>query len=390
MTRRALVLVALAAVVLAGCLGGPGTETTTEPTDGNETATVSSEQIPGVSEGSLANATALAAANEASLSETGGAVRVRQGSASGEASVQLVVGADLATYKLTSSRTAGTEAVDVEIWSNETTRVMRMESNGDYNYRTAERRDDRLAVLQSVEEFLAAGNFTVANESTGDGTVVLTADEFASATEDHGPLAADSSFTGRLVVGESGLIHNLSVAAADDRGAGSYNYELLRTGVDRAAKPDWFDDVPASATLQPQLRVDVENSSYLAVRNDGGDRVPSNTTISVTSNNTTATAVLDASLDAGDTQYVYVDATTGALRVTADRPAAETVDPVTSPISVGITTDDGASLYSGSMAWSSESVSAPASGGSSGSSGGSTSASSGSASGSGSSSSGSA
>ncbi|WP_136716342.1 hypothetical protein [Halorientalis salina] len=369
MTRRTLVLVALTAVVLAGCLGGPGTETTTDPMDSNGTATVSSENIPGISDGTLTNATALARANEASLTETGGAVQIRRDGPSSQSTVDLVVGAGLTTYQLTGLQSAGDDTVDADIWSNETTRVIRTSYDGEYNYRTTDRRDDRLNVLVAVEDYLAAGNFTVANESTGNGTVVFTADTFVTPTDSHGPLTNVSSLDGRLVVRESGLIQSLTVSATTEEESGSYSYELLRTGVDRVAKPDWFDDVPAGATLQTQLNVDVENSSYLVVRNEGGDHVPSNTTISVTSNNTTSTATLDTSLMAGDTRYAYIDATTGSLQLTADRPTAGTVDPVTSPVSVSITTDDGASLYSAGMAWSSETASAPETGGSSGSAG---------------------
>lgn len=378
MTRRAFVLLALATVVLAGCLGGPGTTTTAEPTDDSDTTDVSSDEVPGVTGGSLANATALADANEAALTADGGAVRVSRSGATGSATARLVVGADLATYRLTSSRPVDAgRTVDVDLWSNETTRVVRMAANGDVNYRLADRHDDQLTLLHGVEDYLAAGNFTVANESTGNGTVVFTADEFVPPADGHGPLTDVDSFSGRLVVDGAGLIHDLSVSATTGGETLTYRYELLRTGVDRAAKPDWFDDVPTSATLQPQLSVDVEDDSYLVVRNEGGDHVPRNATVSVTSNNTTATATLDAELEAGDTRYAYVDATTGELRLTADQPAAETVDPVTSPVSVSITTDDGVSLYSASMGWATETASASESG----SSGGSSSASGGSASG---------
>jgi hypothetical protein len=374
MTRRILVLAVLAAVVLAGCMGGPGTETetgtetTAEPTDSTGTATVSSENIPGVSDGSVTNSTALARANEARLTETGGAVRIRRNGSSSQSTVELVVGAGFTTYQLTGSHSTGDEVVDADIWSNETTRVIRMSDGGEDNYRTSERRDDRLNVLTQVEDYLAAGDFTVATESTGNGTVVFTADSFVSPADSHGPLTDVSSLDARLVVSESGLIQRLTVTTTTEQATGSYSYELRRTGVDRVTRPNWVDDMPAGATLQTQINVDIEDGSYLVVRNEGGDHVPSNTTISLTSNDTTRTATLDTSLMAGDTRYAYVDATTGTLRVSADRPTAGTVDPITSPVSVSITTDDGASLYSAGMAWGSESASEPQTGSSGGSS----------------------
>lgn len=372
MTRRVLVLVVLGAVVLAGCSGGPTETTASEPTDSGTPATspiddggttdVSSEGIPGVTDGSLANATALVRANEASLSQTGGEVRTTRSDGDDETEYRLVAGSGLSTYTLSGTRSFTGQTTAIELWSNETTRFIRTQSESGTNYRTAERRHDRLNILEMPEDYLAAGEFTVANESTGDGTVVLTADEYVPPTDGHGPFADVTSFSGRLVVDESGRIHNLTVSAVDEGQTVTYRFELVRTGVERVAKPDWFDDVPASATLQPELTVDVENSSYLAIRNEGGDDVPRNSSISLTTNGTTGNATFETALTAGSTRYAYFRATDGDFRLTADRPAAAVVDPVTSPVSVTITTEDGVSLYSASMGWDSETASAEESG----------------------------
>ncbi|MEF8783054.1 MAG: hypothetical protein V5A39_09555 [Haloarculaceae archaeon] len=103
--------------------------------------------------------------------------------------------------------------------------------------------------------------------------------------------------------------------------------------------------------------MNVENSSYLVVRNEGDDPVPRNATISITTNGTTETATFETALETGNTRFAYVDAIEGQLMVTSDRPSAGAVESVTSPVSVTITTEDNVTLHSGGMAWESESAS---------------------------------
>jgi len=378
MTRRVVVLLVLTAVVLAGCLGGPGTETqTAEPTADENTPNVSSEQVPGVTNGELANATALARANEAELTANGGIVEVRKTGAFGQATYRLDVSAGRETYALSVTRPDGTGASPaIEIWSNETTQFMRSTTSGEPTYRTLNREQEQLTLLEDVEESLAAGKFSVANETTGDGTIVLTAAEVDPSADSHGQFTNVDSFSGRLVVDGDGVIHNLSVSATTASETITYHYQSLQTGVDHVSQPNWVDDVPASAMLQPELTVDVENSSYLAITNEGGDHVPRNAIVHLSTEDSNGTASLETALETGDTRYAYVAASTGEVVISDDRPATDAVDPVTSPVSVSIRTDDGVSLYSASMGWASESASASETG----SSGGSDSASGGSAS----------
>lgn len=345
--------------MLAGCLGGPAAET--GPSDSTD---VSPEQVPGVTNGTLSDASALVEANRHAVTTDGAILQINQSSERMDIDARLVVGADFSTYSLSGSGTVSNESTAIDQWSNETTQFVRTSSGEETNYQVLHRNDERLTLLSSIGQFLSAGDFEVANETTGDGTVVLTAD---SASEASTSMADLERFDGRLVVSEDGRIQNLSVTLTRAGEQVSYSYELRQAGVESVPKPDWIDDIPPGATVQAQLSVDVEDDSYLALEHSGGDVVPTGTTVRVESNGTTETVRLDSSLSAGDTRYLYFDASSRELRATEDRPERSTVSPVTSPVSVRIVTEGGAVLHSGSMAWGSESASGGAgdSGGSS-------------------------
>lgn len=359
MKRHIVVLALVPALLLAGCIGGLGADTA--PTD---STAVSPEEIPGVSNGTLSNASTLVEANLDAVTTNGAILQVNQSSAPMTIDARLAIGANFSSYSLSGTGTSDTQSTTIDQWSNETTQFVRTAADGQTNYRVIDGHDDRLATLSSVEEFLAAGDFEVANETSPDGTVVLTAD---SASPSRSSIGEVESFDGRLVVDTSGQIQDLSVTATRDDETVTYRYELDQAGVESVPKPEWVNEVPPGASVQAQLSIDVENGSYLTLEHTEGDVVPSATTIRVESNGTTDTVGLDSSLSAGDTRYVYFDASAQELRVSADRPSQGIVSPVTSPVSVRIVTEGGAVLNSGSMSWGSASASESSAGSSSGS-----------------------
>ncbi len=360
MERYNVVLALIIALVLAGCAGGLGVGT--GPSDSTD---VSPEQVPGITNGTLSNASALVETNRNAVTADGAIVQINQSSAQMTVDARLVTGANLSTYTISSTGSGSDgQSRTVDQWSNETTQFVRTSSDEKTNYRVLDGPDDRLTILYSTYEFLSAGNFEVTNETAGGGNVVLTADSVSVASAS---TVEAESFDGRLVLNESGQIQNLSVTATLNGETVTYSYELRQAGVDSVPKPDWVANVPPGATVQAQLSIDVEDDSYLALEHAGGDVVPSATAVRVESNGTTGTVSLDSPLSAGDTRYVYFDASSQELRATADRPEQSTVSPVTSPTSVRITTEGGAVLHSSSMGWGSESASASGSGSSSGS-----------------------
>ena len=345
MERHTAVLALVPALVLVGCLGGPAA---TVPADSSD---LSPDKVPGVTNGTLSNASALLDANRNTMRTDGAIVRVTHASGEMDIDASLAIGANFSTYALSGSgRVSENQSTSTDIWANETTLFVRTAGGDETNYRVLDRQDDGLSILATVGEFLSAGSFEVAEVDAGDGVIVLTAD---SASPTATSRADPDRFDGRLVVSEAGQIRNLSVSLTRAGERVSYSYELHQAGVETVPKPDWIADVPPGATVQAQLAVDVENDSYLTLKHSGGDVVPSATTVSVESNGTTNTVRLAESLSAGDTRYLYFDATSRALRVSTDKPGRRAVSPVTSPVSVRIVTDGGAVLHTGGLGWGS-------------------------------------
>lgn len=369
MTRTICWIAVVGVVVLAGCMGGPGGAPTATEQTGDGLTNASSAAVPGVADGTLSNATALATAHSDALTSDGGNVSVTEDAETTSGSFQYSLSSDVETYSLTGThqRTDG-PTVDVSLWSNESVRIARQSADGEDHYRVVDRRRERPSGLDGLSEYLAAGDFTVANESTGNGTVVLTADESASTADSHGRFADAETFSGRLVVEESGLVRNLTVEASVDGEVRSIRYAVTETGVDSVAAPAWVENLPPGATVQAHLDVDVENGSILVIRHDGGDAVPRESVVSVTTNETSGEATFDEPLEAGDRQFLYVDADTGAATLATDRPPAEAVDSIEPPVSLTVRTDAGATLLNAGMSWGSDTASEPESGSASSSS----------------------
>jgi hypothetical protein len=365
MRHRSLVLLALAAVVVAGCIGPTGTATPTE-TPTRDASGIDVEEIPGVSDGRLTNATALTAANGATIVETGGRISITQPSGD-DADAVLTVGSD-GSYALSSTRSVSSGTVTVDYWGNESATYLRTQSNDQTRYRLVERSPDVLDSFNaSLEAYLAAGSFSVANESSDPTTVVLTADEFD--TIDDSLLSHASSLSGRLVLTQAGQVQNLTITGQVDDRSVTFRYELQQPIIERATQPAWLSEFPANADLRPELSVDVENGSYLLIENTGGDPVPRNATLAVEANNTDDTTTFASALAVGETRYAYFDAD-GSLHLSETPPDSARATSIDSPVSVSIATADGVELFSGGMAWESSSASADAGSDSSGGAGG--------------------
>ncbi|MFC7132416.1 MULTISPECIES: hypothetical protein [Salinibaculum] len=354
MTRRSILLVVLATVVLAGCAGQQSTGTPSPESPSGDASGIEVNQIPGIENGTLTDATVLAEANGETLVETGARLHLDESSPEMDSEATLTIGST-GTYVLSTTRSTGGQTASVDYWSNESTAFVRSQSGDRTQYRQLER---GLGVLDefnnSIREYLAAGTFTVQNDSTDGTTVVLTADDFT--TSDDGPLAGASSLEGRLVLNQAGQIQNLTVTGQASGQAVRYDYELVDPIIERASKPAWVGEVPETATLNPQLSIDVENESVVKLSHEGGDRVPANATFSLTSNDMSGTVTLDTALDDGETRYVFFGASDGELTLTTEAPAADETASLSSPISVSVTTADGAGLYSGGIAWESASA----------------------------------
>jgi len=294
MTRKSLALLVLLSVTIAGCSGvqSPGTPTA-EPTD------VSPDEIPGVSNETLTNATALVAANGAGIAAEGATIRVTQTAPDGERRLDLTMAAD-GTAEFSRTMSADGNESTAAYYINDTATYVRANMDGETSYRVIERPLRPFeGVNSSLESVLTAGNFTVANASTESATVVLTADEFSLPPDVLGDATPQDA---RLVVTQDGRIQNLTLSGERDGEAVTYTYEQRQAAVDHAAAPDWLADVPPTADLQADLSTDIVNDSALRIDHEGGDTVPRNTTLRFTANDTAGTVTFDAPLEAGDTR----------------------------------------------------------------------------------------
>ena len=338
--------------------GTPTPDTPAEDTGGIDVA-----DIPGVSNGTLTDAAALADANGATLAETGGRVGVTQTGSGIDTDSVLTVGSGGAFELSTTASGDTAQSGSIDYYANDTATYIRMESDGETRYRVVEEAVKPLDRFNStLETYLAAGTFTVTNETST--TAVLTATEFG-AVDDGGFLGEASSLRGHLVLSQSGQVQNLTITGEQDGDSVRFVYDLRQPLIERATAPGWVSDVPESAALQPELSVDVENNSYLTIDHTGGDAVPANATLSLSANGTSGTVAFDTALESGQTRYAYFTASDGSLVISAEQPSSEATASLDSPASVSIVTDDNVTLHSGSMAWSSSSASADTSGGAS-------------------------
>jgi len=347
MTRRALLVIVLASVVLAGCAGLQGTDTPTDDGTG-----VAIDQIPGVSNGTLTDAEALAAANSATITATGGEIGVVYDGSAVDSESVVTVGADGTSVLSTTTPNGPT----LDTYSNETATYVRMQSEGETRYRVVEQAGGAFdRINSSLTAYLSAGEFTVSNDSSDPTTAVFTAESF-SGLDDGEFLDNSNLVSARLVVNQSGQVQNLTVTGEQRSETVSFTYELRQSGVERATAPGWVGQIPPTAALQSELTIDVGGDSYFRIEHTGGDAVPQNATLEVRTGNASGTVTFGSELEPGETRYAYFAANNNSLVLTTEQPAADATTTLTSPASVEVTAGK-TTLHSGSMAWASESAS---------------------------------
>ena len=360
MRHRLLVLIVLSSVLVAGCTGLQGTETPTAETPTASPTEPKTSDVAGVSNGTLTNASALVAANGRIIAENGARVGIEQTRPGMDRESLLTVGADGASTLTTTSTTGSGQSGTSDYYTNDSATYIRLQSSNGTGYRVVEQGYNPLdGFNSSLETVLAAGTFTVAADSTGSETVVLTAEEFDT-TGTSGFLDDTTALHGRLVVTRDGQIRNLTITGQQDGHTVVYTYEVRQSPIERASPPAWIADVPPSASLHPELSTAVENGSYLRIEHRGGDAVPRNATLAFSANNTAGTVSFDSPLEPNETRYAYFAASDGALVLTDAQPTSEATATVDSPATVTISTVDGVTLHSVGMGWGSESSGEPA------------------------------
>ena len=281
---RALPVVAVALLVLtAGCSfpggggessptpGTAGANATTGTTDGTTTTTPGSVSITGVEGGRLVDAAALADAHRRAL--VAGSFEIRHVQ---NASIvvptgpntsqvarttilqQVVAGDGARPYRYRQSNSAVRFAL--QAWGNDSTRVFRT-LQGDEVVRAPSVDDptpvSSLTSRGTVAKYLRAGNFTVANTTSANGTrfVTLHADELTVENDTDLFVRGSANYSGyssTAVVAENGVVRSLTVTAnyelRGERHDLTVSFEVLRTSGVTVEQPAWARRALAAVT----------------------------------------------------------------------------------------------------------------------------------------------
>ncbi|NHN42413.1 hypothetical protein G9C85_12365 [Halorubellus sp. JP-L1] len=322
-TGRALLVVAVAAMLaLAGCNGGQTTATTattdgdtTDPgtngtTDGGADTGFDDVDTPSWMTADGVNGTKLLAAHHGSLSGTSYRVETFQNSTgilSMERNGVQRVGANGNTVYEYETKTAQgnstTRAFVNDTW------VLTESSNATRTVYSDYRIDDSASSLnysQQLVQYVRLGDFAVNRTFQVDGETRI--EYVARNASDVRGAQAITSYDGRFVVSPNGRIHELSVNATQEAQYGnatsSFEFRLAEVGGVDVATPSWVGTIREEATT-----VDFSyeyNGSVLAITHEGGDTVAAGTQLVLTPTEGQGVAFtrLPEAFEAGETIYV--------------------------------------------------------------------------------------
>jgi hypothetical protein len=216
---------------------------------------------PGVYENETVNVTRLLEAHRTQLRTSGfsatTAVTSRtNGSVTVSSGQRVTASPNLTLVRVRQNRsTVDGGNVSAQVYSNETTTLVRQVVDGNESYQVRERTRGRTvppisrATLTVLGQ--ASGNFTVANvtETETGRRITLTADLSSGGS----PTDARTQVT--MVVDGQGVIHTLTVQSGRDGGAQTIasTYRLRELGVESVARPAWASEVPANATRRTPI-----------------------------------------------------------------------------------------------------------------------------------------
>ena len=269
MERRTIAILAVVALVaVAGCSGLTGSDDPSEtegPTDamtdtdspGESTTTSGGPSLADVSypagatEGGFDNVSAVAAGHADALAESAYAVSLSQQSTEGNRSSEL-------RYDVRSNpdsqRVAGTLATSNyrnQWYGNATHQHANVTTDGSSNLQVRERSTDfsenhrQETLSPTVRSVLASGNYTATAVVERNGeTAVRYELEAYNASEN--PDFETESATGTVVVGESGVVYEASLAVTGTSNGSDVSleltYEVTETGDVSVERPAWVDD----------------------------------------------------------------------------------------------------------------------------------------------------
>jgi hypothetical protein len=380
--NRWLTLLVVGAVLLAGCsfdAGGPTSPTATPTTTGTPTDTPTAtpsptpsptatptstptptpavpgaQLAPGITDDGIENPVALLSAHQRELLAEGFVVEQRVSSTyNGTPSNRLVLtttvgpGGEVAFQNATSTGSdfEGEERVITsQVWLNQTTMLSYRVEAGEPSYEVRDRTypPEWFVWFGSLQRDiqLAADEYEVTGVERVDGVRVVTLEASVDRVANDG---VDDT-TALLRVDERGVVRHAETNVTYEEGT-TYRtvYDVVELGVAPPAPPAWADDIPPSASLQLELDVFEFDERSVELVHLHGDRVPANSTVTLTTNGTTYETTLDEPFGDGARSF-WVDAD-DTLRVTATPPEEGTFQSLGREVTVTVRAPDGLRLF---------------------------------------------
>lgn len=250
-------------VAAAGCAGlsPSGSAGQSLQSDGGDAAV----SAPGVSADGLQNASELTAANREALLSSGYVAQVRldatmtRGERSRNFSLaqREAVEPSATEFVYQTVRQVSSTRSRMAVWSNQSTAVLRNQRSNQTNYQRVQRSRivKQLTGQQLFAQYVAAGNYTLANTTTTDNETVYVfrSDEYAQQTAKAMPSVENvSSYQSRFAVDSAGRIQYMDVTMrySGPRGGTAemqIRYVLQKTGDVSVRKPGWVDEALSSS-----------------------------------------------------------------------------------------------------------------------------------------------
>lgn len=255
MRRMVLVFMLVVSLALAGCNfanggGDRGTVTSTPTPD-------AAELPPGVADGRLANASALLAAHNRTLVETGFEtdLRVNATVASGKGPIevrrrqQTLAESGVTEYQFRVTNAGEVPNAQFDYWGNRTVEAIRAQTNAGVNYGTGEPRSvDQLTTVLFLEPYLDQGNYTITSLDRRNNTTLFTL-QSKGVSNYTGLVPSNatnvSGYSSTVIVDSKGRIYEFT-ATADyeidgEQGSMEIHYRIVRTEDIEVSRPDWTD-----------------------------------------------------------------------------------------------------------------------------------------------------
>ncbi|WP_336036333.1 hypothetical protein [Halobacterium yunchengense] len=252
MSRRLVPVAVAALLVVAGCTGLPGEST---PTASPETVDPAEADLPpGVSERGVTNASALAAAHDATLRAEGfvlegtferdppsGAKQTRNYTTVVAPGGERFRTAVTTVYEGSDEPDAsGARRMQTRAWSNGSVTLRAVTIHGETAVSTVADLSTSLSVTRApqLRSYLEVGAYDV------ERVVVRDDHAFTTLVAEHasGAVGEDVSFDARLVVDERGVVHEADVAVSGPDGVrDDARYEVVRFG-GSPERPEWVED----------------------------------------------------------------------------------------------------------------------------------------------------